>query len=182
MLEQSESNILREEAINAVKNSALEWFGGVFEFLLKDFEYLRSRSTGLQACNKCEENAEQIERLEKRVTELESTNLKLKDQITKLEYYSRKNSLIIQGVPETGPNEKTKDIVADLLQNNLQIDDNVGITISDTHRLVKPPHLISKPSKAPRDIIVCFQSAMDRALVWNNQSKLKNSKFILSKT
>ena len=59
MLEQSESNVLREEAINAVKNNAQEWFGGVFEFLLKDLEYLRSQSTGLQACNKkCEENAE----------------------------------------------------------------------------------------------------------------------------
>ena len=29
MLEQSESNVLREEAINVVKNSAPEWFGGV---------------------------------------------------------------------------------------------------------------------------------------------------------
>ena len=55
MLEQSESNVLREEAINTVKNSAPEWFGGVFEFLLKDLQYLRSQSTGLQACNKkCE--------------------------------------------------------------------------------------------------------------------------------
>ena len=99
-------------------------------FFLKDLEYLRSQSTGLQACNKtCEENAEQIERLERRVTELESTNLKLKDQITKLEDYSRKNNLIIKGVPETGPNEKTKDVVAHFLQNNLQIDDSVGIRV-----------------------------------------------------
>ena len=102
------------------------------------------------------------------MTEHQSTNLKLKDQITKLEDYSRKNNLIIKGVPETGPNEKTKDIVADFLQNNLRIDDSVGITISDIHRLGKPPHLISKPTKAARDIIVRFQSGMDRALVWNN--------------
>ena len=101
MLEQSESNVLRED--------------------------LRSQSTGLQACNKkCEENAEQIERLERRVAELKSTNLKLKDQITKLEVCSREHNLIIKGVPETGPNEKTKDIVADFLQNNLQIDDSFG--------------------------------------------------------
>ena len=56
----------------------------------------------------------------------------------------------------------------------------LGITISDTHRLGTPPHLISKPTKAPRDIIVRFQNGIDRTLVWNDRSKLKNSKFILS--
>ena len=181
MSEPMETNVLREEAINTVKKNSPEWFGGVFEFLLNDLDYLRGQSARLEACSKrCQENEQKVERLETRVTELESTNAKLKDQITKLEDYSRKNNLIVKGINETGPNEKTEEVVANFLQNTLQIADSDAIQVADTHRLGKPPHLISRQMKTPRDIIVRFQSGKDRKLVWSNRSKLKNSKFVLS--
>ena len=68
----------------------------------------------------------------------------------------------------------------DFLKNRLQIQNTDAIVISDTHRLGKPPQLVTTPVRKPRDIIVRFQSGQDRTLVWNNRSKLKHSKFVLS--
>ena len=54
----------REMAIEGIKKQAPPWFTCVFDFLLKDLDYLRSQAMGLEECKvKCEENSKEIETL-----------------------------------------------------------------------------------------------------------------------
>ena len=71
-------------------------------------------------------------------------------------------------------------MVVNFFLHNLKLDDPEKIVINNTHRLGKPPHLVTDIVKAPRDIIVRFQNAWDRAKVWNQRLKLKGSKFFLT--
>ena len=176
-----EQETQREEAINAVKKSAPEWFAGVFNFLLKDLDYLRTQAKGVEQYKEiCDNNTREITKLETRVKELEEANLKLNNDVTKLEDYSRKNNLIVKGIPESGPKENIKEVVIDFFKHNLKLVNFDESGIDDTHRLGKPPHQVPTPTKKPRDVIVRFQSSEQRMLAWNNRSKLKNSKFVLS--
>ena len=173
----SDSN--REKAIQAVKDNALPWFGAVFDFILKDLSIISSHTKEVASCKEeCRQQRLKIETLNKRVADLETKNQTLEDHISKLEDYSRKNNLLIKGIPETGPNEKVMDIVLHFFMDSLKMQ-NTNVRISAVHRIGKPPHLNPTSLKKPRDIIVRFESISDRDLVWKNRFQLKNSPLIL---
>ena len=144
----------REMANEGIKKQAPPWFTCVFDFLLKDLDYLRSQAMGLEECKvKCEENSKEIETLQRRLREAEQKNEELQDQVNKLEDYSRKDNLIIKGIAETGPNENAHDLVVKFFKDSLMLSDPKSVVINNVHRLGKPPHLTAKAAKNPRDII-----------------------------
>ena len=118
-----------------------------------------------------DENSKSIENLQKRVRELEWKNGQL--QFNKFEGYFRKDNLIINGTAETGPNYNVSEVAADFFKDNLKVPEAHKIGINYAHRLGQPPHLITMNVKTPRDIIVRFQSASDRAKVWKHRFNLK---------
>ena len=73
MADEMDQDTQREDAIKAVKKSAPEWFGNVFNFLLKDLEYLRTQSKGAEIYwEKCHHNTREIEKLEKELKRLKT--------------------------------------------------------------------------------------------------------------
>ena len=114
----------RNKAIKALKSEAPSWLAHVFDFLLKDLDYICSQSEGLGAVTKkCDDNSNEIENLQKRVVDLELENKLLHNQVNKLENYSRKENLIIKGLAETGPNENTLEVVISFFNHNLKMND-----------------------------------------------------------
>ena len=111
---------------------------------------------------------------------LEKRNSDLEEHVQRLETYSRKNNLLIKGIPETGPNEDAVQISKDFLANNLKLQNPENVVLQAAHRLGKPPHLQSKSVRRPRDIIVRFLSLSDRNNAWRNRFNLKGSAFILA--
>ena len=105
--EENKSN--RKDAIKEVKKNAPEWFASAFDFMLKDLANISNQVHEVKLCKEqCQNNSAEIERLQKKVTELEHKNQTLESQITKLEDYSRNHNLIIKGLPETGPKKNKK--------------------------------------------------------------------------
>ena len=88
--------------------------------------------------------------------------------------------MIIKGIAETGPNENAHDLVVKFFKDSLMLSDPESVVINNVHRLGKPPHLTAKAAKNPRDIIIRFQSAMDRGKIWKHRFNLKGTKFILT--
>ena len=86
-------------------------------------------------------NKQEIDRLQKRVTELEAKNQTLEAHVMKLEDYSRKSNLLIRDLAETGPKENICEVVRKFFCNSLHISNTDAIRIGDVRRLVKPPHL-----------------------------------------
>ena len=168
-----QEDIDREKAIREVKEKAPGWFSVVFDFMLRDLARISSQVTQVE-CNK-----QEIDRLQKRVTELEVKNQTLEAHVMKLEDYSRKSNLLIRGLAETGPKENICEVVRNFFCNSLHISDTDAIRIGDAHRLGKPPHLNPVRVERPRDVIVCFENVAEKELVWKNRYHLKASPFIL---
>ena len=173
-------NIEREEAIENVKKNAPQWFGDVFDFMLKDLNRISEYAKQLTVYQaQCEKNNEEIQVLHKKVEELEKKNSALQDNILRLESYSRKNNLIIKGLSESGPNEDVTQRVIEFMSIHLKMAAPQEVILETAHRLGKPPHLQSKPVKKPRDIIVRFLRVADRDKAWNLRFNLKNTPYIL---
>ena len=149
--------------------------------MLKDLANISNQVHEVKLCKEqCQNNSAEIERLQKKVTELEHKNQTLESQITKLEDYSRNHNLIIKGLPETRPKENIEHIVRDFFAKTLKVSNVGSMRFSCIHRLGRPPHLNLSPSKQPRDTIVRFENGLDRDIVWKERFKLKKSQFFLS--
>ena len=93
-----------------------------------------------------------------------------------LEQYSRRNCLVLHGIPET-KQESTDKLVVDTINSKL----NVKISPTDldrTHRIGKH----SPVSNRPRAIIVKFARYNVRASVFREKKLLKNSKIMLTES
>ena len=164
----------RSEAIENVKQNAPEWFAAVFDFMLKDLNRISEYSKVVDSCKiQCDQNSADVKILQKRVEELERKNSALEESLIRLESYSRKNNLIIKGITETGPNEDVNKLVATFMTHNLKMPNGNEIVLQAAHRIGKPPHLLPKPVKKPRDIIVKFLKLYDRESAWRLRFSLK---------
>ena len=169
----------RDDVIKKVKQDAPDWFASAFDLIIKDLNYTREHTLEMLSCKAvCEEHTEEIAKLQSRVCELEKKNSFLEDNLSRLEDYSRRNNLIIRGIPEEGPTEDCRELVIDFLRNVLEIS-NSQIAVVSTHRLGKPPHTQPFPVKSPRNIILKLGNMADRDLVWKQRFKLKGSRYVL---
>ena len=171
----------RSETIKMVKQKAPDWFSSAFDFILCELSRIQTNAQTLSKCaNECEQNKKQITSLTQRVQVLEAENKNLTDQIVNLENYSRKTNLIFKGIPEKGPSEDIKQLIINFMENNLEIENAKSISLSEVHRLGKPPHLLPKAQHRPRDVLVKFVSLSDRNNIWSKRMSLKNTKYFLS--
>jgi hypothetical protein len=103
--------------------------------------------------------------------QIDYLKIKLDDQ----EQYSRRTNLKISGIKEQGREEKTDDLVLDVINNLILKHQGVSLNYSHigrTHR-VGPPPTTSKKNR-PRDIIIRFISYRDRDLVFRNKKNLNS--------
>jgi hypothetical protein len=96
---------------------------------------------------------------------------KLADKVEYLERYSRRENLIIKGIPET-VNENVKDLVFENVLNVTSPERGwTNGDISAYHRLGKARSADGTPER-PMPIIVCFACRDDNFLVLRNKKKL----------
>ena len=114
-----------------------------------------------------------VESLERRVDELDGDNRALRDNLDTMEQYSRRNCLVVHGIPET--KEDSRD--AELHVFNGQL--NVPVTpqcIDRSHRLGR----FQPSSNKPRPVIVKFVSYETRRQVFSAKRRLKGSKIVVT--
>ncbi|XP_033101563.1 uncharacterized protein LOC117104831 [Anneissia japonica] len=103
-------------------------------------------------------------------------NRDIVDKLDELEQYSRRNCLLLQGVPESN-NENTDSLALDVI--NSRINSEVDLCDFDrTHRLGRRKVFENKPK--PRPIIVKFTSYRTRSAVFRNKKSLKHSGFSIT--
>ncbi|XP_038062513.1 uncharacterized protein LOC119733004 [Patiria miniata] len=120
-------------------------------------------------------HSDQLEKMHNQNRKISDQNDQLKQEIGDLEQYSRRNCLLIHGIPET-PNENTDKISLEVLNNKLKLDLHLH-DLDRSHRLGKP-RKSTTPSGAPqrpRPVIVKFTSYRSRSLVFANKRHLKGS-------
>ncbi|XP_071955852.1 uncharacterized protein [Antedon mediterranea] len=105
------------------------------------------------------------------------------DKIDDLEQYSRRNCLLIHGVPETA-NENTDTLTLDIITSRI-CEDMELIEIDRTHRLGRKRVLHNNKTRSsskprPRPIIVKFSTYRARAEVFRNKKLLKNSSYSIT--
>ena len=91
----------------------------------------------------------------------------LSSQVDKQEQYSRRNCLLLRGIPEN-KNEKTDDLCLATINEHLELA-IIEADIERTHRIGKPRDAGQKS----RPIIVKFVRYNDRKNVFNRRKKLK---------
>ena len=103
-------------------------------------------------------------------------NKKLKEKVVRLESYSRKDNLLVSGVPEK---RFERDIdcrrkCLNLFRNTMGID-TTNMWIVRCHRVGR----YSKNQKYPRKIVIRFHYYGDRDLVWANRRLLHGTNYFL---
>ena len=96
--------------------------------------------------------------------------------VDKQKQYSRRNCLLLYGIPEN-KNEKTDDLCLATINERLEL----AITEADikrTHRIGKPRHVGQKS----RPIIVKFVRYNDRKNVFNRKKKLKGKNISITQS
>ena len=112
---------------------------------------------------------EEISSLKTELTEKNNYIANLESRVDDLEQYSRRNCLMITGIPEN-ENEKTDEVVLDMARNQLK----AAIDASDidrSHRIPGGP--VRRNTDRPRNIIVKFTTYNARRRVLEKKSSLK---------
>ena len=100
----------------------------------------------------------------------------LSGQVDKQEQYSRRNCLLLHGIPRNN-NEKTDDLCLAAMNDHLEL----SITEADierTHRIGKP----RDSGQKSRPIIVKFVRYNDRKNVFNRKKKLKGKNIAITES
>ena len=113
-----------------------------------------------------------IDDLESKVGFLTNENKKLREDLTALEAYGRRENLLFDNITEH-PDENCLEIIKEFIEKQLKISTN-EMNFQRVHRLGTP----NKDQK-PRPIIVRFLQYPHRELVWSKRMNLKGSKFVL---
>ena len=171
-------------------SDAPEWFKTAFEFQNKQMNSIKEDiDKSLKFASDSAASAlSKTGDLEKRITKLELENQQMRhqvgiledkhklvlDKLSKLETHSRKNNLVLEGVPEeqNETNEKSQKLVKDIIKDTLEIDEDLDL--ATVHRFGS-----ENPEGKPRPIVVAFQHPRDRRSVWKKKTKLKNTNYIL---
>lgn len=125
-------------------------------------------------------NKRELEKLKQDLNKLKNEKTKLETQFDDAEQYSRRNCLLLHGVPEV-TNEDTTAVVTDIIKNKLKI--NIDSHAFDrTHRLGRPnrPSDDGETPTKPRPIIMKFISYANRAAVYKEKRLLKRSPMLIS--
>jgi ribA/ribD-fused uncharacterized protein len=109
----------------------------------------------------------------------------LHERIISMESQSRRDNLLIDGIPESGNKESSEDclrLVRNFLQDHLKLQNVENIRIVRCHRMGRPPSTGSGsgPQSRPRTIIMKFHWFGDRESVWQKRKLLKGTKLYLS--
>lgn len=119
------------------------------------------------------------------LNEVRSMITNLDDRMDDLENYSRRNCLLIHGIPER-EHENTDTLVTNFFNENFSIKDfKFSYDMLDrSHRLgpVKNKPNLSSTSSTPRPIIAKFTSYNIRRLFWTNKRQLKGRKIFMSES
>ena len=109
---------------------------------------------------------------------VEEENLKLKQKLTHLENYSRRDNLVIRGIKET-KDEVCEAVVKTFCKDKLKFESEVidCIKIVQCHRLGEKQH---GKTKWIRPIIVRFFNFGDRQQAWSARSKLAGTSYSVS--
>ena len=107
------------------------------------------------------------------VSQLETEKVKLSNEIDALEQYSRRNCLIVHGVPDTANPETA---VLDTINNKLGVPNGCE-SIDRCHRLGSPAN---STNSRPRPISVKFMSYQARQNVFSGKRHLKGTKLLIT--
>ena len=137
------------------------------DFISKKFkEYEKERK----------EKEERIKTLEECLTNMSKRVDSLSSQVDKHEQHSRRNFLLLHGIPEN-ENEKTDDLCLANISENLELA-ITEVDIERTHRTGKPRD-VGQKSKL---IIVKFVKYNDRKNVFNRKKKLKGKNISITES
>jgi hypothetical protein len=128
-------------------------------------------------------NKSEISDLKTEIDHLKENNYTLQHQIEEAEQYSRRNCLLLHGVPEQNKEDTTITAIN-------EISSRLGIPIKAdhidrSHRLGKPkimPPSDSDNKPNPRPIIIKFVSYSQRAAVYLVKSKLKKTHLLITES
>ena len=124
----------------------------------------------LECDRKCNDACGEVRELRAECQSLRAENIDLKSQTNNLETYSRRDNLIIYGIPEQNGEtaSQCEASVRALFVNKLQltVQEADGIAFVRCHRLYRPRKNITKP------IIVRFSSFKDREHIWTKKKML----------
>ena len=167
-----------------ILEGAPEWFKKPFSFLINTVtEELRKIDDKIEAADaikeQCNTNTNDLKSLQTKVAKLELSNKNLESLLVRMETLSRKKNLILRGCAESGPSEDTGELVSKFFTDVLQMSDAEKPNVSSVYRIGKPPHLLSTPTKHPRDIMLKFSCDSDRENIWKLRGKLKGFKLTL---
>ena len=129
-----------------------------------------------------------VQKVESRVTILESNNASHDARLRLLEYKSidmearsRRHNLIFRGHPENVENDDCEQIIRNFLGRNLELNPNLYIQrahrIGSLNRVRRSHGHGGKITTQPRPIIVNFRDYEDVELILANAKKLKNTNF-----
>ena len=118
---------------------------------------------------------ERQEMMKSKCRAYEESFLEQADQIDALEQYSRRNCLLLHGIPEA-VDEKTDDLVRSTIASNLDINIKAK-AIDRSHRLGKP-----KTDGKPRPIIAKFVRYNARRNVFVNKKSFKGSNIMVTES
>lgn len=108
-----------------------------------------------------------------RVSQLETEKVKLSNEIDALEQYSRRNCLIVHGVPDTADPVTA---VLDIINNKLGVPNGCK-SIDRCHRLGMSAN---SSNSRPRPITVKFTSYQVRQKVFSGKRRLKGTKLLIT--
>ena len=113
--------------------------------------------------------ADEAAKIADRISQLEMEKVKLSNEIDVLEQYSRRNCLIVHGVPDTADPVTA---VLDIINNKLSVPNRCE-SIDRFHRLGSPSNSRLRP------IIVKFTSYQARQKVFSGKRRLKGTKLLI---
>ena len=115
--------------------------------------------------------------IENRLGDLRTDNLALADEVDDLEQYSRRNCLLLHGMPES--DEDSNEVVISVCNGKLELNISAD-DIDRSHRLGSSRHSNDDNNTRPRPIIVKIRSYETRRRVFSAKRKLKGSKVVVT--
>uniref|UniRef100_A0A8D8QWG2 Uncharacterized protein n=1 Tax=Cacopsylla melanoneura TaxID=428564 RepID=A0A8D8QWG2_9HEMI len=114
------------------------------------------------------------------ISELRARLTSQDDHLDRLETYSRRNCVLVHGIPEAGAQSEEQCLMAacNLFSTKLQVATD-PTSLDRAHRL-GPPR--SGPQTRPRPVIVKFKSYFDKRAVYTNKSKLKGQPELITES
>jgi len=113
---------------------------------------------------------------EKQIKQNEEKMKHVNSEVEELAQYSRRNCLLIHGIPYV-KGEDTDKVVLNFLKKKLDIEleDNL---IDRSHRLKS----VTATKNGPKPIIVKFVTHNDKDWVYHNKKKLKNQEYLITES